>query len=78
MEVLLQGGTCSGSLHGVAPPLSLVRKNFQPPWGFLGTRVSKSLALLVPAAVLVAEDLTVLPSRLWMEALKAGSNSGTR
>ena len=40
--------------------------------------VSKSLALLVPAAVLVAEDLTVLLSRLWMEALKAGINSGTR
>ena len=78
MEVLPQGGTCSGSLHGVAPPLSLVEKKFQPPWGFLGTRVSKSLALFVPAALLVAGDLTVLPSRLWMEAMKAGSNSGMR
>lgn len=53
-------------------------KKLPAPLGLLGDRVSKSLALLVPAAMLVAEDLTVLPSRLWMETLKAGSNSGTR
>ena len=59
-------------------PCHWLKKKFQPPWGFLGTHVSKSLALLVPATLLVAGDLTVLLSRLWMEAMKAGSNSGTR
>ena len=36
MEVLLQGGTCSGSLHGVAPPLSLVGKKIPAPLGLHG------------------------------------------
>lgn len=73
-KVGLAQGVCMVWLHAC----HWLEKKFQPPWGFLGTHVNKSLALLVPAAVLMAGDLTVLPSRLWMEAMKAGSNSGMR
>lgn len=45
-----------------------LENKFQAAQGFLGTSVRKCLALWVPAAMLVAGDLTVLPSRLWAGA----------
>lgn len=49
MEVLPQGGTCSGSLHGVAPPLSLVEKKIPAPLGLLGDLCQQEFSPVGPS-----------------------------